>query len=228
VGQQRFPAAHALVHRLTQRGGVHRQDRLPTCTPRSPQPRDPRRVQVLDRQRLVARRPWSHGQYLDDPLQPPRHLGRRATLDGAREHAAFHGSSVVQAAHAVIEQSHHVLRSRWLLLPPVLRLVQLPNQTGWISVRHAPTPVAHGHRARGGGHAAAVHPSERRLNGHRHHGARWLRVQPGDEGLVDPTAGERHAVGNRPDDPDEISSHGGQLTVRLPDLRSRYCCSIQR
>ena len=90
---------------------------------------------------------------------------------------------------------------------PVLRLIQLPNQPRRVPVRHPTTPVAHGHRARGGGHAAAVHPSERRLHGHRHHRARGLGIEPGYEGLIDPAARERHAVGDRPDEAAEVAPH---------------------
>ncbi len=116
------------------------------------------------------------------------------------EDAALVVEVVVQPVDAGIDQADHVLRAGWLGLALVLGRVQFPHQLRGIALRQPAVPQLQRDVAGAGAHAGAVHEAERRLERHDDHRAGRRGVEPGDERLIDPAAGQGHAVGDGAED----------------------------
>src|SRR5512140_1266621 len=72
VGQNRFPAAHALVHRCRQCTEVARYNRAEAVLAALTETADPRAIELPDAERAVPARPLVDRDHVDHRFQPAR------------------------------------------------------------------------------------------------------------------------------------------------------------
>ena len=201
--QEHLPAVHGCGHRRAKRHRITLQDGHEAIVAGPAQACDPFRNEVLDDQRIVAIRAGTDRQDVDDLLQPGDCGRLIAAFHARREDPAFDIEIVIQPADARIDDPGHVLRPGRVRAVAVLEAVQFPDKFRPVTLRQALPPGLEGHPARAGGDTGPVHEMESRLQRDHHHGPRRGRVEAGKEGLVDPAAGEGHAVRQAADDAGE-------------------------
>ena len=202
--QDRLPASHARVHRRAQPTRILCEDGIIAILARLPQPQDPLRIEVLDAEGAIAGRALRHRHHPDDLLQPARHVRVVVRLDMCGEVAALMAEVVVQPIDAGVDQPDHVLRAGRFRQARVLGCIELPHQDCGITGGQSSAPQPLGDPARAGAHAAAIHEADGRFQRHHDHRPGRGGVQLGDERLIDPAAGEGHAVGHAADDVSDL------------------------